>query len=293
MTTDFARRTALITGAGRGIGRALALELAGAGAGPILVARSAGQLAETRDLAIGRGALPEQVTMVAADLADEEQRTHAAATALAAGRIDILINNAATVEPLGATVLVPLARLRQALELNVIAVAGLVAAVLPGMLDAGWGRIVNVSSSIVAQPGGMIRGNAYATTKAALEAYTVNLAAELAGTGGHDQRLPPRRRGHRYASLDPRAGSRAHRRLFARAVQPDVRRGQPDHAGPVSGRPHGAPVGRRDGRHLGRQRRACPVAGGRRRGQYPHARADGCDIAVRRPLASRDPGWAK
>lgn len=50
------------------------------------------------------------------------------------------------------------------------------------MVDAGWGRVVNVSSGIVAYPAGMIRGNAYATTKAALEAHTVNLAAELAGT---------------------------------------------------------------------------------------------------------------
>ena len=64
-----------------------------------------------------------------------------------------------------------------------IAPAALTAAVLPGMLDAGWGRVVNVSSGIVAFPAGMVRGNAYAATKAALEAHTVNLAAELAGTG--------------------------------------------------------------------------------------------------------------
>ena len=51
------------------------------------------------------------------------------------------------------------------------------------MLEQGWGRIVNVSSGIAAHPEAMISGNSYATTKAALEAYTVNLAAELAGTG--------------------------------------------------------------------------------------------------------------
>jgi NAD(P)-dependent dehydrogenase (short-subunit alcohol dehydrogenase family) len=51
------------------------------------------------------------------------------------------------------------------------------------MLDASWGRVVNVSSGVVAHPAGMVRGNAYATTKTALEAHTVNLAAELAGTG--------------------------------------------------------------------------------------------------------------
>ena len=105
------------------------------------------------------------------------------AAALAAGRVDILVNNAATVEPLGPTVGIAAADLRLAFEVNVVAPAALTAAVLPGMLDAGWGRVVNVSSGIVAYPAGMVRGNAYATTKAALEAHTVNLAAELAGTG--------------------------------------------------------------------------------------------------------------
>jgi len=51
------------------------------------------------------------------------------------------------------------------------------------MSAGGWGRIVNVSSAIVANPGFMIRGNAYAATKAALEAHGRNLAAELAATG--------------------------------------------------------------------------------------------------------------
>jgi NAD(P)-dependent dehydrogenase (short-subunit alcohol dehydrogenase family) len=51
------------------------------------------------------------------------------------------------------------------------------------MLEQGWGRIVNVSSGIAAHPGAMVGMNAYATTKAALEAQTLNLAAELAGSG--------------------------------------------------------------------------------------------------------------
>jgi NAD(P)-dependent dehydrogenase (short-subunit alcohol dehydrogenase family) len=179
----FAGKTALITGAGRGIGRAIAFGLAGAGAGLILVARSAGQLDETRALLLDRGADAARIRVVAADLGDEEQRGRAAGAALEAGRVDILINNAATVEPLGVTAAIPAAELRRAFELNVVAPAMLTAAVLPGMLDAGWGRIVNVSSGIVARPGLMVRGNAYAATKAALEAHTVNLAAELRGTG--------------------------------------------------------------------------------------------------------------
>ena len=135
MTADFMGKTALITGAGRGIGRAIALGLASAGARVILLARTAAQLEETRALLRGRAVPAGRISVAPADLSDEQDRGRAAA------------------------------------------------AVLPGMLDAGWGRVVNISSGIAAYPVGMIRGNAYATTKAALEARTVNLAAELKGTG--------------------------------------------------------------------------------------------------------------
>src|SRR5262249_22981157 len=96
---------------------------------------------------------------------------------------DILVNNAATFEPLGPTAGIRAGDLRLAFKVNVIAPAALTAVVLPGMLEAGWGRVVNVSSAIAASPAGMIGGNAYAATKAALEAHTVTLAAELRGTG--------------------------------------------------------------------------------------------------------------
>jgi NAD(P)-dependent dehydrogenase (short-subunit alcohol dehydrogenase family) len=181
VATDFAGKTALITGAGRGIGRAVTLGLGGAGARVILLARTAAQLEETRALLLG-GVPSHRIDVIPADLADEEDRDRAAAAVLAAG-VDILVNNAATVEPLGPTIGIAAAGLRLAFEVNVVAPAALTAAVLPGMLDAGWGRVVNVSSGIAANPAGMIRGNAYATTKAALEAHTVNLAAELRATG--------------------------------------------------------------------------------------------------------------
>jgi NAD(P)-dependent dehydrogenase (short-subunit alcohol dehydrogenase family) len=183
VAADFSGKTALITGAGRGIGRAIALGLAGAGAGVVLLARTAGQLEETRDLLRRQGVPAGRISVVPADLADEEDRGRAVAAVLAAGRVDILVNNAATVEPLGPTIGIAATDLRLAFEVNVVAPAALTAAVLPGMLDAGWGRVVNISSGIAAYPAGMVRGNAYAATKAALEAHTVNLAAELAGTG--------------------------------------------------------------------------------------------------------------
>jgi NAD(P)-dependent dehydrogenase (short-subunit alcohol dehydrogenase family) len=183
VTPDFNGKTALITGAGRGIGRAVALGLGDVGASLILIARSVDELARTRVMLIDRGASAERVRIIPADLGDEEQRSQAAATSLETSRVDILVNNAATVEPLGATAAISPSELRRAFEVNVIAVAALTAAVLPGMLDAGWGRIVNVSSAIAARPGSMVRFNAYAATKAALEAFSVNLAAELGGTG--------------------------------------------------------------------------------------------------------------
>jgi NAD(P)-dependent dehydrogenase (short-subunit alcohol dehydrogenase family) len=183
VAADLAGQTALITGAGRGIGRAIALGLAGAGAGVILLARTAAQLEETRALLRGRGVPAGRISVVPADLSDEEDRSRAAVAVLAAGRVDILVNNAATVEPLGPTIAILAGELRLAFEVNVVAPAALTAAVLPGMLDAGWGRVVNISSGIAAYPAEMLRGNAYATTKAALEAHTVNLAAELKGTG--------------------------------------------------------------------------------------------------------------
>jgi NAD(P)-dependent dehydrogenase (short-subunit alcohol dehydrogenase family) len=183
VATDFAGKTALITGAGRGIGRAIALGLGGAGARVILLARTTGQLDETRDLLRERGVPAGRISLLPADLADAEDRGRAAAAVLTAGRVDLLVNNAATVEPLGPTIGIAAADLRLAFEVNVVAPAALTAAALPGMVDAGWGRVVNVSSGIAAYPAGMIRGNAYATTKAALEAHMVNLAAELAGTG--------------------------------------------------------------------------------------------------------------
>jgi NAD(P)-dependent dehydrogenase (short-subunit alcohol dehydrogenase family) len=181
MTTELAGKTALITGAGRGIGRALALGLGSAGVRLVLLARSGDQLAETAGELTAAGAAGPLI--VQADVADDRQRRQAVSAAQAYGPVDILINNAATVEPLGPTAELGIADIRRAFDVNAVAVIALGAAVLPGMVKRGWGRIVNVSSGIVAHPGGMVGGTTYAATKAALEAHTLNLAVELAGTG--------------------------------------------------------------------------------------------------------------
>jgi 3-oxoacyl-[acyl-carrier protein] reductase len=174
-------RTALVTGAGRGIGKAVALQLAQGGARVVLVARSIDQLNETADKVRELGghavAIPTDLSRMA-----EIART-VAHTNEVFGGVDILINNAAVVAPLGPTGNVDPTEWADALAVNVVAVAALSVGFLPAMFESNWGRIVNVSSSIAARPDAMIGMNAYAASKAALEAHTVNLAAEVAGSG--------------------------------------------------------------------------------------------------------------
>jgi NAD(P)-dependent dehydrogenase (short-subunit alcohol dehydrogenase family) len=180
-TTSIAGRVALVTGGGRGIGRAIALGLAGMGARVAVLARSANELAATVEAAAHRGnaalALPADVN------AAEQVRGALNVVASTWGPVEILVNNAAVVWPLGPSAEVVIEQWATALAINVTAVARISFALLAGMLDAGWGRIVNVSSSVAANPAMMRRANAYTTTKAALEAHTLNLAAELAGRG--------------------------------------------------------------------------------------------------------------
>jgi 3-oxoacyl-[acyl-carrier protein] reductase len=176
-----AGRVALVTGGGRGIGRAIALGLANMRAQVAVLARSEDELAATVAAAGRQG---NAALAVPADVnAPDQVRGALSVVANTWGPVEILVNNAAVVWPLGPSAEIDVDQWAEAVAINVTAVVRLSVALLPSMLDAGWGRIVNVSSGIAAHPAGMLRANAYATTKAALEAHTLNLAAELAGTG--------------------------------------------------------------------------------------------------------------
>jgi 3-oxoacyl-[acyl-carrier protein] reductase len=175
------KRVALVTGGGRGIGRAIAIGLAAAGASVVVVSRTGSEIDSVRAEIETSG---DAARSFVADVSDERAVLELLVGAREAfGPIDILVNNAAVVWPIGASRSIDVAQWSSALDVNVTAVARLSFLCLPEMLERGWGRIVNISSGIAERPAGMVGANAYATSKAALEAHTLNLAAELDGTG--------------------------------------------------------------------------------------------------------------
>ena len=168
-------RTALVTGASRGIGAAVARALDQAGARVVLVARDRARLEQ-----VAAGLVNDPVVLET-DLAHPEAPAALAAEALnAVGAVDILINNAAVAHRASVLDLTP-ALIDRLLAVNVRAPLLLIAALAPGMIDHGGGAIVNLSSvsGVVGTP----RRASYAATKGAIDAATRSLAAELGPAG--------------------------------------------------------------------------------------------------------------
>ena len=179
--TDLSGHVALITGGGRGIGEATAKALAEAGALVAVVARTSGEVervAYAIDMAGGRA------VAFAADVTDRDAMARVCKeTAGTLGPVDILINNAAVIGPLGMFSGIDTEAWAQACEINLIAPVQLTRALLPEMLRNGWGRVVNITTGAVNNLTRDDTYNAYLTTKAGLEAHTLNLAAEVAHSG--------------------------------------------------------------------------------------------------------------
>lgn len=168
-------RTALITGASRGLGRTVAEFLAAQGFDLVITARGEEDLRETARSLRRHGG---RATALAGDVADAGHRRRLAGAARELGRLDILVNNAST---LGATPLPPLAgypleTLEEAFRVNVAAPLALVQETLPLLAESG-GLIVNVSSD--AARGGYPGWGGYGLTKAALDLASLTLANEL------------------------------------------------------------------------------------------------------------------
>ena len=116
------------------------------------------------------------------DIASETSVTHGiAATTEVSGPVDILVNNAGILANEKAET-TPDAEWRRVMSVNVDGAFYWARAVLPGMKQRGWGRIINVSS-LAAKTGGLTAGTAYATSKGALASLTFSLARETAAHG--------------------------------------------------------------------------------------------------------------
>ena len=176
MSEALAGRTALVTGAGRGIGAAIALALDAAGARVALVARTRSELDTTAAM------LANDPLVIVADLVAANGPETAAATALAEfdGRLDVLVNNAAMAVRKPSEELTR-DEIDSLLDINVRSVLRLTVAVLPAMIAAKSGSIISISS--VSAQRGTPRRAAYAASKAAVDGMTRALAMEYGPLG--------------------------------------------------------------------------------------------------------------
>lgn len=164
-------RTALVTGASRGIGRACALALASAGNRVVLAARSAEKLAEVAK------EIRTESYVVEMDLANRDSITNGIAQAAKDfGRIDVLVNNAGIAKD-GLAVRMKQADWEAVLSTNLSGAFYAIQQVLQGMMRERWGRIINISS-VVGEMGNPGQAN-YVASKAGLIGLTKSLAQEV------------------------------------------------------------------------------------------------------------------
>ena len=174
---DLTGEIAIVTGAGRGIGAATARALAESGARVVVSARE-----QAKAQAVVETLRPGTGIAVACDVADHEQVTRLVdETERRFGKPSILINNAGIVQPIGLLDAVDPEAFARAIQVTLVGAAFAAQAVLPAMLEAGRGRIINLSSGAAHRP---LEGwSAYCAAKAGLAMLTRSLALEY-GAGG-------------------------------------------------------------------------------------------------------------
>jgi NAD(P)-dependent dehydrogenase (short-subunit alcohol dehydrogenase family) len=165
---DLSGRTILLTGADRGIGAALARLLVDKGAR--VIAGVYGKVADTK-LLDGAETISLDVTI---------QGQVDAAIAAVGDKLDVLVNNAGVIDPIGHAADLPTDSLRTAFEVNVLGVHRMTVAALP-LLEASQGMVVNAGTGAATTP--MEGWTAYCASKAAMRMLTQMFAMELEGTG--------------------------------------------------------------------------------------------------------------
>lgn len=168
-------QVAIVTGAGRGIGRAIAQRYAEEGAKVALVARTASQLEEVAaEIRAGGGV----ALAIPADVTDHAQVRAMARQAVAElGPVDVLVNNAASFYCIGPSWEVEPERWWTDITINVLGVFMCCHEVVPGMVARRQGRVINLIGGGVDRP--LPYGSGYGTSKAAVMRFTETLAAEL------------------------------------------------------------------------------------------------------------------
>lgn len=174
-------KVALVTGGGRGLGRATALALAEQGAKVVVLARSLHEVEETARLIRGQYGVGRSLA-VRTDVTEEQDVAEAFETIRRRwGGVDILVNNAGDAGATGPISQVTLAEWRHTLDVNLTGAFLCARESLRDMARRRWGRIVNVSSGAAE---GAVPGMApYSVAKAAIEHFTRLLAAEGAPNG--------------------------------------------------------------------------------------------------------------
>jgi NAD(P)-dependent dehydrogenase (short-subunit alcohol dehydrogenase family) len=182
-------KVAIVTGAGRGLGQVMTLGLLEAGARVAAIEIDAPALEETESAADRRGS-GERIQGVVADITRDDSAPKIVRAAIDHfGRLDILINNAGINtgllrpegQPVGKFWEVTPTEFRRVIDVNVVAVFLMTRAALPVMLKQGWGRIINVTTSLDTMYRAKMQP--YGGSKAANEAHLLAMAQELEGTG--------------------------------------------------------------------------------------------------------------
>ena len=175
--SQLADRVALVTGGGRGIGRAIAREFARQGAKVVISSRTRTDLDAVVKSIEGEGG---EARAAVCDAMDREQvRGLVQTTRDAFGRLDILVNNVGGGAPIGDS-RDPDDIFLANVTLNMMSAVWATGAALPAMRDQGYGRIINIGSGASKRSGASV---AYATAKHGLVGYTRQLAADV-GTEG-------------------------------------------------------------------------------------------------------------
>jgi NAD(P)-dependent dehydrogenase (short-subunit alcohol dehydrogenase family) len=186
-TVPLTGAVAVITGATRGIGRAAATALGRAGASVVVVGRSGHTSSDPRLSGTVESAVAELTALgidalgVQGDLSDADQTQAIVDQTLAwRGRCDVLVNNAAFTSN-GPIMMVPWRRWQKAFRVQVVAPLQLCHGFVPGMLERGSGRVLNVSSG--ASQAMTVGLALYSTSKLAMERWSDYMELELAGQG--------------------------------------------------------------------------------------------------------------